>query len=203
MKDAELHSLFPTVIYKQPCGFKLTDEEFRFIENVPYIEQWLGNKISNDKFLLDNKELVRLKDELTKHLNLYLNDVMNIHNELYITNSWVNVTNKNQEHKIHNHTNSVLSGVFYIKVSDSQPYISFSRMDYPFLLNMKASEYHPANSIEWRLPLFDNDIIIFPSKTFHAVAANPTNNVRISIAFNSFVKGTIGADISGADLTLK
>jgi ectoine hydroxylase-related dioxygenase (phytanoyl-CoA dioxygenase family) len=68
---------------------------------------------------------------------------------------------------------------------------------------MKASEYHAANSEEWNIPLEDNDVIIFPSKMYHSVAPNRTDNLRISIAFNSFIRGTIGTDISGADLNLK
>jgi hypothetical protein len=38
---------------------------------------------------------------------------------------------------------------------------------------------------------------------YHSVAPNLTDNLRISIAFNSFIRGTIGTDISGADLNLK
>jgi uncharacterized protein (TIGR02466 family) len=202
MDNTELYSLFPTIIYKQPVGLRLSNKELEFIENVPFTDQGLGNYVSDSVFLLDNTELSRVKEELTKHLNLYLNDVMHIDNELYITNSWLNLTNKDQEHQIHNHSNSILSGVFYIKVNDSEPKITFNRMDHPFLLNMKAKEYHAANAIEWSIPVSDNDIIIFPSKVHHAVLPNKTSNPRISIAFNSFVKGTIGADNSGADLTI-
>ena len=70
MDDLDLHSLFPTVVYRKPNAVVLTDEEENYLKNIPYIEQWLGNKISSDKFLLDNKELSRVKDELTTHLNV-------------------------------------------------------------------------------------------------------------------------------------
>ena len=198
----EVYTLFPTIIYKEQNGAVLTNDELSFINNVPLNDHGLGNSVSKDVFLLDNKELSRLKSILTTHLNNYLNDVMKIDNTVYITNSWLNLTRKSQEHTLHSHSNSVLSGVFYISVSDSQPQISFSRLDYPFMLNMKAREYHSANSMEWNVPVFDNDVIVFPSKLHHAVLPNPTDNERISIAFNSFVKGTIGADNSGADLTI-
>lgn len=198
----ELYTLFPTIIYKEPMGVTLTDKETTFINNVPLLDHGLGNSVSENTFILDCDELSRLKNALTSHLNNYLNDVMKIDNTLYITNSWLNLTKRNQEHTLHNHSNSILSGVFYINVSDSQPLITFNRLDYPFLLNMKAKEYHPANSIEWNIPVFDNDVIIFPSKLNHAVLPNDTDNERISIAFNSFVTGTVGADNSGADLTI-
>tara|TARA_B110000503_G_C7085437_1_gene387058 strand:+ start:598 stop:1209 length:612 start_codon:yes stop_codon:yes gene_type:complete len=202
MSNVELYTLFPTIIYKQQMGAELTAEEHKFINNVPLNNHGLGNSVSKDTYLLDNKELKSLKESLTMHLNQYLNNIMHINNELYITNSWLNLTTKHQEHQLHSHSNSILSGVFYINTSNSQPQITFSRLDYPFLLNMKATQYHAANSIEWNVPVFDNDVIIFPSKTFHAVLPNLTDNERISIAFNSFVKGTIGADSSGADLTI-
>jgi len=202
-ENTELISLFPTIIYRQSNAFQLTTEELEFIENVEFTDNGLGNIISKDTFLLNSKELKRLKDTLTLHANNYLNEVMNIKQEVYITNSWLNVTHKDKDHSLHNHSNSILSGVFYISASDSLPKITFKRDDFPFLLNMKAEEYHGANSVVWDVSVSDNDIIIFPSKVLHAVKHNPSNQPRISLAFNSFVKGTIGADGPGADLIIK
>jgi ectoine hydroxylase-related dioxygenase (phytanoyl-CoA dioxygenase family) len=58
------------------------------------------------------------------------------------------------------------------------------------------------NSTEWSVSVEDGDILIFPSSCFHHVKVNQSNNRRISIAFNTFVRGTIGSESAGADLIL-
>jgi hypothetical protein len=72
----------------------------------------------------------------------------------------------------------------------------------PFLLNLKIKEFNPFNSIEWSVNVKDNTLLLFPSQLYHGVAPNFSNNNRISIAFNTFVKGQISDATSGAELYL-
>jgi ectoine hydroxylase-related dioxygenase (phytanoyl-CoA dioxygenase family) len=58
------------------------------------------------------------------------------------------------------------------------------------------------NSMEWTVPVEDLDIIIFPSTLFHYVKPNTSNRDRISIAFNTFARGHIKTESTGADLIL-
>ena len=203
MTPAEIYPLFPTVVYKNKLERKLTSNELDFIYSLEVFEQSLGNEISTSQWLLEKTELAQLKTDLMDHINIYLNEIMQVDAELYMTNSWLNVTANQRQHSLHNHNNSILSGVFYINVSDSQPSISFNRMDPPFFLHMKARQYTMFNSMEWNIPVEDNGIIIFPSNCFHFVKPNLTGNQRISIAFNTFIRGTVGGEAEGADLHLR
>lgn len=203
MNQSELYPLFPTVVYKNSLSRKLSDSEYKYINSAELGNQYLGNTISTSAFFLDDPELNELKSLLMEHVNNYLTDIMMVDAELYITNSWLNISHFQQQHTLHNHNNSILSGVFYIKVSDSQPTISFNRMSTPFFLHMKAKQYTMLNSTEWNIPISDNDILIFPSQCFHYVKPNLTHNKRMCIAFNTFLKGNISSDTPGADLFLK
>ena len=196
----EIHPLFPTAIFKTSIR-KLTQTELAYILSKELESQSLGNAVSFDRYLLNDPKLNDLKNLMLDAIKIYAKEVMSIDNEFYITNSWLNKTSTNEQHSIHNHTNSILSGCYYISVEDSQPYISFNRLTQPFLLNYVPTEFNRFNSVEWDLPLENNSLVIFPSECYHYVKPNKSVNERISIAFNTFVKGQIGQK-NGSELIL-
>lgn len=183
----ELFPLFPTIIYKKNLAFELTQPELDAIYATDVYLQPLGNGTSTDVLLLNKPEFARLRKICLEHAQIYYTEVMKYNYKLHMTNSWLNVTQENQAHDLHNHNNSVLSGVLYIKTNDSTPSITFSRLHPPMLLNFKSEEPTFSNTLEWELPVEDNCIVIFPSQCFHYVKKNTTPNERISIAFNTFV----------------
>lgn len=185
--DYELFPLFPTVIYKKDLAVELTQSEFDAIYTTDVYLQPLGNGTSTDVLLLNKPAFSRLKRICLDHAQIYYTEVMKYDYKLHMTNSWLNVTQETQSHDLHNHNNSVLSGVLYIKTNDSTPSITFSRLHPPMLLNFTAEENNFFNSLEWELPVEDNCIVIFPSQCFHYVKKNVTSKDRISIAFNTFV----------------
>jgi uncharacterized protein (TIGR02466 family) len=185
--DYEIFPLFPSVVYKKNLAFELTQLELDAIYATDMHVQPLGNGTSDNVLLLDNPAFSRLKKICLDHAQIYYTEVMKYNYKLHMTNSWLNVTQENQSHNAHNHNNSILSGVLYIKTKDSTPSITFCRLYPPMLLNFAAEEYNFFNSLEWELPVDDNCIVIFPSQCFHYVKKNETLNDRISIAFNTFV----------------
>jgi len=185
--DYELFPLFPTVIYKKDFAFDITQQELDAIYATDVYLQPQGNGSSINVLLLNNPVFSKLRKICLEHAQKYYTEVMKYNYKLHMTNSWLNVTQPGQAHDMHNHNNSVLSGVVYIKTKDSTPSITFSRLTPPLLLNVKAEEYNFFNSLEWELPVDDNCIIIFPSQYFHYVKKNVTSNERVSIAFNTFV----------------
>jgi uncharacterized protein (TIGR02466 family) len=201
MTPFEIIPLFPQALYRSKFR-SITTEEKEIIEQCPIVKQPLGNSISNGSHFLDDVKLSGLKADLIKHISIYAREIMKFDNELYITNSWKNVTVMDEQHIMHNHSNSIISGVLYLNVSNSQPSISFNRMNSPYLLNYLPSEFNLFNSIEWNVPVDDNDIIIFPSSCYHYVKPNTSNATRLTIAFNTFARGRFGTQSSGADLIL-
>jgi uncharacterized protein (TIGR02466 family) len=202
MTPFEIVPLFPQALYR--AKFRpLTDNELEVISNYPVTKQQLGNHTSQEPYFLDAAGLEDLKAEFKKHIDVYAAEIMKVSWDLYLTNSWLNVNRPSEHHMIHNHSNSLISGVLYIRSSYIQPTITFNRMVSPYLITAEPEDFTPFNSMEWTVPVEDGNIILFPSKLFHYVKPNESNNDRVSLAFNTFARGEIRTRMAGADLILK
>jgi len=202
MNEKDIFPLFSVPVYKRKLDISLSNDELKFIKNQGSRTQALGSKLSNDKFVLEKIELLRLKDILLVEVKEYFNNFLQYEFEIYFTNSWINKINIDEQQTLHNHANSIISGIFYVSVEDSVPSISFVNHKPHFLLNMRAKNYNIFNSVEFDLPVENNTVVLFPSSCFHYVKKNFTDNDRISIAFNTFVKGHVGVETAGGDLFL-
>jgi hypothetical protein len=58
------------------------------------------------------------------------------------------------------------------------------------------------NSETWWFPVERGKLIMFPSSTTHEVKVKKGSNTRVSLAFNTFYKGKIGADKDLTELFL-
>ena len=72
-----IFNLFPTAIGKTELHRQLTDGEHNFLVDYQNkdIRKNDGNTYTGNNYILDAPELNELKKELTKQLNIYLNDV--------------------------------------------------------------------------------------------------------------------------------
>jgi uncharacterized protein (TIGR02466 family) len=120
---------------------------------------------------------------------------------LYLTQSWANYTEVGQFHHKHSHPNSVVSGVFYPQADRAVDKIYFYKDGYE-RIKIPAAEFNPYNSESWWFEVGAGDLILFPSHLTHMVETKVGDNTRISIAFNTFLKGYIGSDESLTGLHL-
>ena len=193
----KIEALFPVALGSTELDRELTKEELDFFKRTQESKDRVtnhGNTHTNDHYILDNPELSELKKNLTEKVNLYFRDVYKIDEDIkiYITISWVNYTETGEYHHSHNHPNSVISGVYYIETDESDT-ITFST---PWLnkltMYMNPTEYNQWNSEEWWYPTRKNTLLLFPSKLTHHVDQVKSDKTRISLAFNTFIKGKIG-----------
>ena len=84
---------------------------------------------SNNTHMLDLPELNSLKENISKISKHILSDVFcfKIDEGVKITQSWVTLKKSNQTHGIHNHPNSILSGVYYFEDTDDITPITFHK----------------------------------------------------------------------------
>jgi len=201
--QAAIQGIFPTPIYINRFRRDLTEEESNFI-NSCLIRNNASNKISTDFYVLDNPKLINLKNTLEWHLNFFYKSTWspNLPSKIYITQSWLNFTRKGEYHGSHRHPNSFLSGVFYVKTKKDQDKIIFEKSDYQTILPM-TNNPNPFNLSEHHLQVSTKDIVLFPSYLFHSVPkVSYEDDVRISLAFNSFIEGNIGETETAANLKL-
>ena len=200
-----IHQLFPYPVYFATLERELTKKELKTIKAYKTkTYKNFGNTTSNDTYVLENKPLQNLKKYLNKTVIDYFNEVVCTDNLIvpYITQSWINYTATNQFHHRHSHSNSYVSGVFYINADKEVDTISFYKLNQP-AIELHKTKYNIFNSNSWRYPVQTGDIILFPSSLEHAVDKKKETNTRISLSFNVFMKGKIGIKEQLTELVLE
>ena len=97
----------------------------------------------------------------------------------------------------------MVSGVLYFNSDVENDKILFSRDDYQQIKPVTDDKkFNLWNSETWFFPVKTGQLIMFPSSTTHQVETKKGNNTRVSLAFNTFYKGTIGSDSLLTELIL-
>ena len=195
----KIEALFPVALGCTELDRELTKEELDFFKRTQESKDRVtnhGNTHTNDHYILDNPELSELKKNLTEKVNLYFRDVYKVDEDIkiFITISWVNYTETGEYHHAHSHPNSVISGVYYIETDVSDTIIFSSPWPNKLTMYVETTELNQWNSDEWWYPTTENSVLLFPSKLVHHVNQVESEKTRISLAFNTFVKGKIGGD---------
>ena len=162
------------------------ENEFKFIENLRYVEQKEnGNFKTDDTYLLKHKELSKIKDFIYESLNKFTQNIYQTKQRLVVTQCWANRNPPNSKHHEHVHPNSIISGVFYFRQSKTLPPIQFSKaVQDSFKLN--PEKYNQLNSETFLLPMVDGEMVLFPSSLRHSYPINRGNETRYSMSFNTF-----------------
>ena len=197
-----INNLFPIPIYTTKMDRGFTKQELQFVDNQKNkCSNNTGNINTKDNYILNRKEFKNINKFLEKHCQNYLDTIICPKNniELYITQSWLNYTEKDQYHHTHAHPNSVVSGVLYFDSDKEKDKILFSNPGYKQISpTVDDTKFNLWNSQTWFFPVETGDLFMFPSSTTHQVETKQGKNTRISLAFNTFYKGTVG---SNKDLT--
>jgi uncharacterized protein (TIGR02466 family) len=195
MIKSDINGIFPTPIYISKLNRKLTIKELLFVDkNKLNTYKNEGNTTSSNSYVLNNKELKDLKIELNLRIQDYFDKIICLENKKikpYITQSWLNFTKINEYHHKHRHSNSLVSGVFYINCHEELDKIKFFNDRYQ-TIKPEVKDWNIWNSETWWFSVKTGDIILFPSTLDHMVETKKEDNTRISLAFNVFVKGKIG-----------
>ena len=207
MKESSIHSIFPVPIYTTKIDRGFTKQELQFVDKQKnHCLKNQGNINTKDNYILNRKEFKNIKKFLDKCCQDYLDKVIcpkdNI--KLYITQSWLNYTETNQFHHKHEHPNSAISGVLYFNSDIKNDKILFSH-PIPYIQiapEVDDKKFNLWNSRTWWFPVETGGLFMFPSSTTHQVEAKQGSNTRISLAFNTFYKGTIGSNSSLTELIL-
>ena len=190
-----VHPLFPEPVYVSTLDRALTKKELKTINKYKKeTHKNEGNITSNDNYVLENKTLKNLKEDLRKKVVDYFDKIICTSNSIipYITQSWINYTETNQFHHRHFHSNSYVSGVFYIAAKKEVDQITFYRRGQK-TFDLSVVQFTNFNSLSWQCSVQTGDVILFPSYLHHGVEKKKGPDTRISLSFNVFFKGKIGA----------
>ena len=190
-----LHGIFPTPLIFTNIEREFTKEELEFFdEQSKTTFKNEGNFTSLDNYLMRHDPMTTIKQEITSALQLYLDEVIKPKDDVkpYITQSWLNYTDENQYHHKHAHPNSFLSGVMYVNADPEKDKITFFNDSVYKQIKLFPKEWNLYNAESWFFTVKPGDIVVFPSSLIHMVEQKAGNNIRTSLAFNSFLRGAIG-----------
>ena len=201
-----IHQLFPQPVYFSKLERELTKEELKTID--AYKAKTYKNEsniTSDNNYVLENKALKNLKKDLNKKVINYFNEVVCTSNSIipYITQSWISYTETNQFHHQHAHSNSYISGIFYIDAQKGVDSITFYKPNANETIRLNVAKYNPFNSASCLFPVETGNIFLFRSSLIHGVNKKKGTNTRISLSFNVFMKGKIGDKKESTELILK
>ena len=187
--------LFPTIIASEKIR-KFTEKEINvFNQSRLTSEGNVSNLTSNNKYILDTEGLEDLKKIITMYCEKYYFDILKTKTaKPYITQSWLNWTGFKKFHHTHWHSNSIISGVLYIDVEENVDSITFNSRNPKSMFRFNTFEESETNSRKAQKTVCNNELLLFPSDLEHEVAVreNDPKGERISLSFNTFVKGKVG-----------
>jgi uncharacterized protein (TIGR02466 family) len=210
MIKADIDGIFQTPIYRTQLTQDFSKKQLSFIDKMKLQsqnEQKTKNKSNNitssNKNILDEPVFKKLKQEVELIIKDYFEKIISPSNNItpYITQSWLNYTEPGQFHHTHSHGNSLVSGVLYINCHETLDKIKF----YSYRHDPIVPEVHTFNhfnSESWWFNVKTKEVILFPSSLSHGVDVKEGENTRISLAFNTFIKGNIGDYNSATELIL-
>jgi len=192
----DIAGLFSTPVYIQQDKYSLNESEIECIKGFTR-EVNLGagavNSVTQVSNILCKPELKKFRNFLQQQIDIYFHEIIQVKKaqnyKFYITQSWCNYNKKNESHATHWHPNSMLSGVFIVQ-TDGTPLIFYKESSelFPLVLNIDRWNNHNSNNMAFETKA--NTLYLFPSVLRHGVGSNQSNTERISVAFNTFVKGS-------------
>lgn len=131
------------------------------------------------------KKCPTLNKIIEQHINMFADDLDFDFRDVIITQSWINITEKNQFQHFHSHPPFDVSGVFYYSAigDGTDGEIVFK---HPSLAasNSKILD-SVGNKVKYKAE--KGKLLLFPSFLEHAVNLNLTNHKRISLTFNAYL----------------
>lgn len=190
----EVYTLFAEPYFRANIAGSISPQQVEFIKNLKMTSN-PENMISENLYIFEEPELKSVKDAIQEILDIYARDVLCISQQLYVTQSWSLICNSNMGMHSHSHSNSILSGSLYYCELPSPPagmvftrFDSYQQIDLPPDPQKRNIYNSPIN----RVVPNQNDVLLFSSRLTHMVEPNQSSQPRYSIAFNTFVKGTLG-----------
>jgi uncharacterized protein (TIGR02466 family) len=202
MNNTRIMDLFPTPLYINNIDAPLINQQKNYLLNLPKIQN-MGNLRSESGYIFEYPLFAELKKTINEHIKEYINIVYpNSNLDVYITQSWANYTEPNEYHHKHSHPNSFISGVFYVNAIKNEDMIKFYK-DLPFIFQINHNQNNNYNSQDVAILVETGDLVLFPSNFTHNVPPTTSKETRISISFNTFIRGNIGDENSSTALYLK
>jgi len=184
---------FATGVYLSEETYDISNKEIDLIKKEDTHLNNGGNLTSTDSYVLNNYKSIKsfIVDEVNKLFYKKLNVNPNV--TIDITQSWFNYNRKGNTHHIHNHRNSIISGIMYLQgTSGTTVFKRPNDLSFVNLFDFDIQLENEYNNREFYMLPQVGKLILFPSMLEHYVTENKNNETRITLSFNTFIKGDFG-----------
>lgn len=188
--------LFPTLTYHGKFDSSLIEPLVDYIEKTRSNDLQLRSHVPqyDPRVYVTSDELH--KDRNFKDLTQALNEVMTMvaqdqslsFKNVYCAGMWANISNNTYAHPEHNHPNSWMSGILYLKSpKGSAPTLFSDPRTQRQIIQYDTTEDTIENGYQYVNPPVEGDIVLFPSWVKHSVPPSlemADDDERITLAFN-------------------
>ena len=112
--------------------------------------------------------------------------------EPFLGNMWANINPPGAFNRSHIHSNSLWSGVYYVKTQENCGHLKIEDPRTISLMNLPKRTNEELSKDLWKEVHFEpiqGRCIMFPSWLSHAVEVNKSDDIRISVSFNFLQAG--------------
>lgn len=192
----QTHTIFPTVIATSQYENFSQAEKQMLLRGVEY-QPDAGFISTVDTYVLD--QVPELKAWIQEQLDVYASEVMRIEGRLKITQSWCLVhAGRPQIVYPHRHSNSIISGSFYVVAPPGTQGITFHKnsdekvTDHP-LIDWKNAKDKPWLTTKETFDVVEGKLMLFQSQMLHSVDSRHVAP-RCVLAFNTWFADGVGED---------
>ena len=185
--------LFPTGIvqpYTAPKSFMNTLDFSKFT-----FEKFDGQtKLRTQKFnnILLHPEFKEVKEWIQECAEDFLDNALEMeYEEFFFTESWLNISSKGGYQKVHNHSNSIISGTLYLKSEEKHPPLEFRKQKMEFEPFISLTEHYkkgnPNTASTLGFPCTQNTMLVVNSHLYHGHDASQVESERVGLSWNGLV----------------
>jgi|TARA_R110002020_G_C15958770_1_gene746379 uncharacterized protein (TIGR02466 family) len=200
----ELLNIKATPIAHDKKVHYLNKKELNIVKKIKYRKPDEGFYLSETITLLENKTLAPLKKFIIEKAEEYKRDVLEIKDQIYLTQSWSTINIPNAFHNPHTHPNTFISVVYYAQCEGGFLFFDLNTSSikecFNFMYTIK--NYNIYNSDTWKLRVQTGDIVLFPGHIRHGSLVNNSSIPRIIVGANFFIRGKLGSEKTVSFITI-
>ena len=151
-------------------------------------------KLRTQKFnnILLHPEFQEVKAWIQECAEDFLENALEMeYEEFFFTESWLNISGKGGYQKVHNHSNSIISGTLYLKSEEKHPPLEFKKQKMEFEPFISLTEHYkkgnPNTASTLGFPCTQDTMIVFNSHLYHGHDANKLESERVGLSWNGLV----------------
>ncbi len=151
-------------------------------------------KLRTQKFnnILLHSEFQEVKAWIQECAEDFLDNALEMeYEEFFFTESWLNISGKGGYQKVHNHSNSIISGTLYLKSEEKHPPLEFKKQKMEFEPFISLTEHYkkgnPNTASTLGFPCTQDTMLIFNSHLYHGHDANKLESERVGLSWNGLV----------------